>query len=371
MGVSSVSFAEVAVASSVEPFWFLDRLDFQASEAVFVRTDRAALSDAVFLDPRFERQVMVQRRAPFSKLEPAPSLQRPPAIIWHTSFCCSTLIASCLDWPGVAMAVKEPGALVELSHAASMGELAATDALGKAVFSALARGVDPNERVVLKPSNGANGLIPVAGAMGAQMLMLYSSCRDFLSAVAWGGPITGGVEMRKSAARQLLAQRACGSNPTVRWSPAELCTLTDFQAAALLWHVQVAEMRAAAEALGPGQVRALDCELFLADPKGVLNDLDAFFDLDLGGARIAEVVAGPKLQRYAKKPDEVFDTARRNQIFKRVEQAMGATLDAIVDWSYQVCPETPRGNPIGKSVIGCGQVASSKPTAAQGGYVLR
>jgi hypothetical protein len=53
------------------------------------------------------------------------------------------------------------------------------------------------------------------------------------------------------------------------------------------------------------------------------------------------------MRRYAKKPDQPFDVARRQAVFDQVNRAFGRTIDAIVDWSYEMCPETPRGDPIG------------------------
>ena len=372
MGAGGVSPTEES-RKTPAPFWFLDELDFQTGEAVFIQAGRADLSRAIFLDQRGDRAIGESLRIPVSGLKSygTPSEnERPPAIIWHTSFCCSTLIAACLDWPGFSLAVKEPRALVELASARLEDKTLATDELVGVVIGALGRSPTPTERVVLKPSNGANTLISTCSQIAeptgqGPMLMLYSSCRDYLNAVAWGGPIVGGADLRKGAARSLLAQRALAVHPRMRWTAEDLCSLTDFQAAALLWHVQVAEMRAAVEALGRQRVRSLDCAQFLADPSSVLSDIDAFFDLHLGPARVAEIVASSKLHRYAKKPDEVFDAARRQEIFRRVDKALGPTLDAIVAWSYALCPETPRGDPIGQSVMGCGGRSATQPGVSE------
>ena len=335
-----------------DPAWFLDHLDFGRDAAILTHTDREALSRTVFLDQRWDRGGSRQCAVPLSRLRRYESSTAGPALIWHTAFCCSTLIASCLDTPGQCLALKEPMALVDLNLARRGGLAVADERLTAGVLSHLGRGFDPGERVVIKPSNGANGLAPDAAAAGGPMLMLYSSCRDFLLAVIGGGPAPGGGEDRRRFVRDLMAERVISQRPPLRWRPEDLFTMTDLQVAALLWHTQVGEFRAVARAVGPARARALNCDTFLSHPAGVLAGLDRFFALGLGQARIGAIVQGAKLKQYAKLPSVSFDAVRRRRGFSDIEAELGPTLDALVAWSYQACPETPPGDPIGAPLMG-------------------
>jgi hypothetical protein len=324
------------------PEWLLDDLDLVAGVATFTEVERAVIERQVFLDD-WDRAGRLRHTLPLRALSQVKAPPRPAAVIWHTAFCCSTLLADCLDTPGVALALKEPWVLAKLAE----GRITegANAALTRDVLALLGRGFAPSERVVIKPSNSANTLLSTDQICNPALL-LYASCRDFLAAVASGGPVIGGGELRKGFVRALLSQRALSKTPLMRWSVEALCGLTDLQAAAILWHVQVGEFRAHACA-GGGPVRSLDCARFLADPLETLIKLDALFELGAPQARWRDVAAGPKMRRYAKKPDQPFDVARRQAVFDQVNRAFGRTIDAIVDWSYEMCPETPRGDPIG------------------------
>jgi hypothetical protein len=338
-----------------EPEWFLDGLDTSRGLARFIRTSRQALSEAVFLDPNWDRTGVQQRVVPFAALRTFRPGAPPPAAIWHSAFCCSTLLASCLDVPGGALALKEPMGLVHLSAAVRRGHRTVDGQLVAAAWALLGRRFSPYERILVKPSNGAHALLPYAAAAGGPTLLLYSSCRDFIASIASGGPAIAGGEERRRFVRNLMAERVVEGRPEVRWRPVDLIGLTDLQLAALLWHVHMAEFRAVARAPAPRRVRSLNCEVFLADPRCTLEALDAFFNLGLGAPRIERVVASAKLSRYAKQPARAFDAAQRRQSLRASEAALGSTLDALVAWSYEACPETPPGDPVGAPLFGGGE----------------
>ena len=328
-----------------DPAWFLDRLDFQRGVAVLTRTNRKAVSDAVFLDDRWDRAGAPQRAVSLSHLRGFQAHDPAPVILWHTAFCCSTLIASCLDAPGVCLALKEPLALVDLSSARRRGVEAADSRLATAVFSHIGRGFSAGERGLIKPSNGALSLLADASALSAPMLMLYSSCRDFILSIASGG------ERRRHFVKGLMIERLITRRQGLRWGPDQLLQMTDLQVAALLWHTQAEELRAVARTAGRQRARSLDCDQFLAHPADTLQRIDQFFGLGLGQVLIDAVVRGPKLSQYSKQPDLAFDANHRRQGFREIEAVLGPDLDALVEWSYRVCPDTPPGDPVGAALV--------------------
>lgn len=321
--------------------WFLDRLDFPNQLAIFTRTDRATLSEAPFLDHRWRRRGSEQRALPLARLREFQTYAPAPAFIWRSAFCCSTLIASCLDAPGICLALNEPAALVDLGSARKSGAPDADSALASAVFARLGVGFGPGERVVIKPSSAAYTLLPEAVQSEAPILLLYSGCRDFLLSVIGGGRERGGGEHRRKLVRDLMAARVLSGQPGLRFRPEDLCVMTDLQAAALLWHVQVAEFRAVAKAAGPAQARSLDCEIFLADPARNLGAIDDFLGLGLGGG----------LGRYAAAPEMAFNAEARRRGFLELEEQWGSQVDALVAWSYEIFSETPKGDPIGAPLL--------------------
>jgi hypothetical protein len=92
------------------------------------------------------------------------------------------------------------------------------------------------------------------------------------------------------------------------------------------------EFAAAARIAGPARARFLDCDAFLENPAGVLSQLDGFFELGLGEARIGAVVRGPKLKRHAKAPGLAFDPAREREALGEVRRVHARDLEAAETW---------------------------------------
>lgn len=323
---------DVRPARSTEPAlreaqWFLHAIDLGAGQARFTRTNRQALSAQTFLDPRWSRAGAAETALPLDALADAPEPPRAPGIIWHSAFCCSTLIATCLDKPGKALALKEPMALVNLAQPGA-GVSAPHPRLVRGAVRLLARSFDGRERVVIKPSNAANSLIEAAAPAAGPMLFLHSNLRWFLLSVVRGG------EQRRAWVRPLLIQRLGADD--LRRIGLDLALLTDLGAAALLWRLQMAEFEAAVARYGAQRARLLDCEAFLAAPEQALSELDAFFELGLGEAHMLETVRGPAFFRHAKNPRAAFDLTRHRRDLALAEQSLGQDLGLIIDWSAQV-----------------------------------
>jgi hypothetical protein len=332
------------------PTWFLDGLDLASGAASLTRTERADVSGAVFLDDRWDRGGAARARLPLSALAGFIGRHR-PAVIWHSAFCCSTLVASLLDVPGAALALKEPKALTDLAEIRRVRAPGTDERLTHAVLTHLGRRRSPDEAVVIKPSNGANALLPEAATASGPVLFLYSSCRDFILSVVSGGPDGVGAESRKRFVRSLLLERAAPPHPTLPLRPADLAMITDLQAAALVWHAQMQEFRAAARRLGPARARSQDCEVFLNDPAGTLKAIDRFMDLNIGEARLADALAGGGMDRYAKQPSRAYDTSRRRATLDAAAAELGGALEAVVEWSYSNRPATAQGDPIGAPLV--------------------
>jgi len=304
--------------------WFLHTIDLSQGQARFTRTNRQALSAQTFLDPRWSRAGAAEAVLPLDRLADAAAPERAPAMIWHSAFCCSTLIAACLDKPGKALALKEPMALVNLAQPSANAPAPHPRQVRGAV-RLLGRPFEGHERVVIKPSNAANSLIDAAAPAAGPMLFLHSNLRWFLLSVVRGG------EQRRAWVRPLLAQRLTDTDaPRLGLDPA---LLTDLSAAALLWRLQMAEFEAAVARYGPSCARLLDCEAFLAAPERTLGELDAFFELGLGDAHIVDTVRGPAFFRHAKNPRAAFDLSRHRHDLALTEQGLGQDLGLIMDWS--------------------------------------
>ena len=89
-----------------------------------------------------------------------------PRMIFHSAYCCSTLLARAFDVPGVSFGLKEPQILndvvgLQVRRADPRQVAAALDV----ALLLLARPVVAGEVNVIKPSNLLNPLIPLVTAM--------------------------------------------------------------------------------------------------------------------------------------------------------------------------------------------------------------
>ena len=186
-----------------DPSWLLHGVDGRRREVSLTLTNRQELSWEPFLDTRWSREGATGAVVPMELfLERQPS-GPPPLFLWHTAFCGSTLLARCLDRRGRCLSLKEPWAVTQLAAAARVG-LVGEREIG-AAWSSLGRGFAPGEKVLIKPSNGANTLLADIGAAGERMVLLNSSLRHFLLSVARP------IEARRPYVRHLMANRVmCG-----------------------------------------------------------------------------------------------------------------------------------------------------------------
>ncbi|MGZ3343412.1 MAG: hypothetical protein ACXU82_02190 [Caulobacteraceae bacterium] len=330
-----------------DPALFLHDLDPGAGRAGFVRTDRASLSAAPFLDHRWRAAKGADVTAPLAELQAADA--EPPTIdfIWHTSYCASTLLATCLDSPGRRLALKEPRALVILAAMKRSGHLAQAGDLAKAVFGLLGRRFEPDERILVKPSDGANTLIAEAAALTrGRMLLLYSDCESFVLSMARRG--RAGFTHVRERFRSLAAD----GHPAGRWPAADLLRLTDLELAALVWRMQMDALEAASLRLGD-RALSLDCRALLEHPGAVLPRIDEFFGLGLGRERLGEVVAGPLFRRDAKEPGQPFDVRARDTERAELRAHLGPDLPAVLRAMEDAFSRPPRlARPLATSAEG-------------------
>ena len=327
-----------------DPAWFPDNVDFNRNTFGFVHTTREALSRQSFLDARWDRAALARMDIPIpTVLSATQGFPRPKLnFIWHTAFCCSTLISRCLDSVGENLALKEPQLLILLAEAKRAGHLTQRSGALDAAFKLLARRHHARESVLIKPTNAVNNLIPEATrAADGRMLFLYSDCKNFLISIIKKG------EMGRIFARKLFGLFAADGHAQAQWPMQALFELSDLQVAALVWHMQMAEFRRNREA---SQAIGLNCDDFLAKPRETLSRLNDFFDLNFSEARLDAITAGPLLSQNAKDISQSFSAKRRAAEAGDIEKSLGDELDIVVEWSFRACPETPRENPLGATL---------------------
>jgi len=320
-----------------DPHWFPTDFDLVSETISFIRTTREDIIAQPFLDTRWKRDGLQFVKAPFSALlSSVRSFPQPLDLcfIWHTGFCCSTLLADALEKSARNLSLCEPKILVDIADAKrafafSHGELAR---LPDTSFKLLSRSFGSGEAITVKPAPAANCLLPEAMALpGSKHLVLYSDCREFILSIAKYGSVRG------SYVRNML-RVMIRNQVSPHWDEKRISSLSPLRASALLWHLQIAEIRNHFNSEVAG---SLDCDFLLAEPLKALSAVTKIFDLKFDNGELAQIVEGPKFRRNAKSRGEEFGADSRLRLHEEVEDERRAEIDEAVAWSYEVFPATP------------------------------
>ena len=335
------------------PAWFPARLDPRSGVLEFVRTVREDLARESFLDNRWDRAQLEQISVPLDELRLAyaNSAVRPNLnFIWHTAFCCSTVISRALDKPDKNLSLKEPDVLTMLADikraTKNGGGLPAY--LPQAVFALLARRSRPDETILLKPSNVANFLLPEAAQLTqGRALMLYSDCASFLVSVMDRG------EERRAHVRRVFEKIAADQmSGSARWPIEKLFAMTDLQIAALSWHLQVSELASAMSSSWKDRAASLDCDAFLTAPTDALAAIDDFLGIGLGPEHVASAVEGTLLENDAKGQRQTTSSiSKRRNKWNALDKQLRQEVESVVAWSYEAFKATAAEPPLPRPLV--------------------
>jgi hypothetical protein len=280
-----------------DPEWLAHRYDAVADRIQFVRAERALHRAATFLTdeylPGAKQPVVIARATAIAGAAPPG----PVHFLFHSAFCCSTLLVRALDREGVAMGFSEPQILNDIvgwRHRAAVEGPKVAMVLDHSL-RLLARPFTPGEAVVLKPSNLLNGLTTAMLGLRpeARALLLHAPLDDFLGSIArkglWG----------RLWVRDLLVKLGREGLIDFGIRGDDLLKLTDIQVAALCWLGQHRLFAQLATRFG-SRVRTLDSEQLMARPAEAIAALARLYGLALSPETITEIVEGPAFTRNSK-----------------------------------------------------------------------
>ncbi|TPG10796.1 hypothetical protein [Sphingomonas oligophenolica] len=321
--------ASIADRTLGDPAWLAHRYDPEHDAVHFLRADRRARAAATFLiDAELPADAprIIARADAIVAAAPAAPIH----FIFHSAYCCSTLLARALDIPGVASTLREPQMLNDLVGWRHRGGKPAAIApvIGSAL-DLLARPFERNETVVVKPSNVFNGLIePALGLRpAARAILLYAPLRSFIASIArkgmWG----------RLWVRELLSKQLMDGIVHLGFESRDYFLLTDLQAAAVGWLAQQALFTQLAAAI-PDRARMLDSETLVNAPAATLRAVAGLFDLILDDATI-EASVKRDFGRDAK-TGTAFPPGQRQTNREAGESLHADEIDKVLVWATAV-----------------------------------
>ncbi len=315
-----------------DPAWLPHAYDPARDALTFAHVPREAQRRITFLDPRFIPRSAESHAVALTDLPPARvrAASGPLRFIFHTGFCCSTLLTRALDMPGVSMGLKEPAVLASFAEywSGTRRTAGAFEAL-IVTLDLLSRPFGPGETQIVKPSTVANHIIPqlLHARRDAKAIVLFSSLDSFLRAIARRG------QEGRIFARQLFRQFAPVIPLDSGFSDEDALLQADLQVAAQAWLMQAAFMETIARRFGVDHVRVLSKETLLARPADTLHQVGRFFGADISEPRAAEIAAGPVFREHAKELGRPFDTAAAQAQHDEAGAAHRDELVTALSWA--------------------------------------
>jgi tetratricopeptide (TPR) repeat protein len=315
-----------------DPFWLADRYDPEHDAFHFRYVNRNQHRAATFLTAEYlgeAPQPLVIRRADAMAAKPP---QAPIHFIFHSAFCCSTLLARAMDLPRLAMGLKEPLIFNDIvGWRQRGGDPQKVAQVLDDSLSLLARPFAPGESVIIKPSNVLNSLAPKILQLrpNTNALLLNAPLDIFLKSVVKKG-ITGRLWVR-----ELLIKQLRDDFINLGFESEDYLGLTDIQAAAIGWLAQRDLFKSMANEFGKSRVRCLDSEALLDNPRLAISALIAFFNIRLDDSTLDGILSGPAFQNNSK-TGERYDRTKRNASYDSAAQAHLDEINKVVIWTEAV-----------------------------------
>ncbi len=314
-----------------DPAWLAHRYVESKDAIQFVQVPREEHARATFiteehLTPDLPRLEFARRDV--MALAPTPA---PVHFVFHSAFCCSTLLARVFDREGLALGLKEPAMLNDIvgwrRRGASGRDVAE---LTDHALTLLARPFAPGEAVIVKPSNivAAHIRMMLALRPNAGALFLHAPLPVFLTSVA-----KKGLDGRLWVRELMAGFRADGLVQRLGFDDAALFGQTDLQIAAAGWLAQQALFADLLPMFGE-RARSLDSEALLDEPHKAVAALAGLYGLAAGADEVESLVAASFVRNS--KTGEAFGRSAREAEYASAAAGHRDELEKVTRWAEVV-----------------------------------
>lgn len=308
-------------------------LDYRPADdsLAFLPLSQDLIAQASFLDRRLPLSFADARPISVAR---CPLLDNAPALLFHTAFCGSTLLARALQAPPAVMSLREPSALLALAMASLKPDIvppAQVERAARVVLGLLGRPWVDGGRVLIKPTNQVNRILPLLLRVSPQsrVLLLHSSLEQFLMSCLKKLP----------AAEQQVRWMAQALLPGTQLAQRLGIPLTHpfnlVESAVLTWHAQMEIYARALSADTDDRLRSIDIDTLLAAPtRSVAAAADHLYLPGAHDGLEARVIDA--FSRNAKAQDRAFDSAQRERENALMQQRYGDVIQQAMQWAERV-----------------------------------
>lgn len=259
--------------------------------------------------------------------------------VFHTAFCCSTLLARYLDLIPPCFVLREPSMLAQVAMLrpydargcdGKVGSMARDEwqTLMNLTVRLLTRTYTPQDIVAIKVNDLCNSIGDVLLTMDARsrVVFLYVSLRTFVLSV-----------LKRQSRRVWLRTRIRDTGRIAKLFPAlanvDATRLRDAEAAAYLWLLNSALYYDLRTGEHSERVMALDGEKLAENPDVTVSEVAAFFHLTLPQRKLDELLNHPSVSRYSKDMSLQYDSESRRQDLTEAQARFGMEADKGMEWA--------------------------------------
>jgi hypothetical protein len=330
-----------ALAASLarSPELFPHAWDVQSDAVTLVRLTKADYETTSFLDERVLGPRTLARTLPYGPLADAVAAARLPErcdFIFHIGHVGSTLLSRLLGAEGRLFGLREPAIL--RTFARDPGGRTQSEAEREARLSMFlklwSRTFEPVQTSLIKATSFVSDIAPqlLARPSRPKALLLFVRPESYMATILAG-------TAARHEAKTLVAERL---NRLHRRVGREIwrASLSEGEALAAAW---ATEMSALVEARCTAGDRALllDFDRFLVSPEEQLARAFRHFDSRTPPKKVAEILAGPLMQRYSKAPDHAYSPELRRELLDDARKANAAEIAKGLAWLERAAGEVP------------------------------
>lgn len=336
------------------PSKFPHSLDLKRGVLNFVDLDQDRVRNLPFLDYRFigpsPKLEVIALTQLYEKLWPQIQNDKKKLnFIFHSSFCCSTLLARCLDIEGKNLSLKEPMVLLGLAqYKQTVNQKIENDTkwepLQNMILHLLGRSHDENENILVKPSNAANNLVSeiLSSPYGGKFLVLYSKLERFLISILKGG------QRRQETVSGLLPVFLFDHANDLPLPVQEIPFLNPLKRAALMWALQMKTFHQVFKEFKTPRLKSLESDTFLAQPEKTFYALGDFFGFEISHQEAEKITKSPAFLTHSKEQGRPYSRKVWEQTKTAVLQNSGKEIreatDFVRDFGFPV--DKPLANPV-------------------------
>jgi hypothetical protein len=324
------------------PEWYPVRIDVPSRTLQFVRMSPDTYRASVFLDSRMRHLSEICQVT----LEDLLS-NRPPRLdadasvhyIFHTAFCCSTLLARYIELLPHVLVLKEPGILSQVAVTPWASDREQREAV-KLTLALLSRTYEARHVVAIKASDWCNSLATTALHLNKHSTATFQMVplRSFLLAVLKSARRRRWAHSRARLARRDTSEVGFLSNISAQ-------SFSDAQAAAFIWIANARTCEILTKGVHAGRVKPLDGEHLAAQPGPQLHRVIADSCLDRHGIDYAHLANSSVSHSYSKGRGGPFNHEQRTLELRRLEERLRPEVDAGLSWAAEVGTDAFCGQP--------------------------